>query len=214
MRESPEAESQQSFCHQQIVKLKVSSDLAQLNWSADHLETNTGGEWIQHTRTSKNHSCHVLFGFITMRWTRYWAWALFGRTLEPFQGFFRFCSTPDVSMSSAGKGSPASFFLFLHMFSLPQSSWQLSGFLLKDPLLRERDVQNHSCSFNPFLCSREDLSIIRLHKHLKQRADISCFHYDRLQQILRAQYTLTSGSSLHLKQMVSENKCLELLVIK
>lgn len=47
MRESPEAESQQSFCHQQIVKLKVSQDLAQLNWSADHLETNTGGVRLQ-----------------------------------------------------------------------------------------------------------------------------------------------------------------------
>lgn len=47
MRESPEAESQQSLCHQQIVKLKVSQDLAQLNWSADHLETNTSGVWIQ-----------------------------------------------------------------------------------------------------------------------------------------------------------------------
>lgn len=38
---------------------------------------------------------------------------------------------------------------------------------------------------NPFIQSREDLSIIRFHKHLKQKVKyIICFHYNRLQLVL------------------------------
>lgn len=60
MRESPEAESQQSFCHQQIVELKVSQDLAQLNWSADHLETNTRGKRIQPASSTQKPASFIL----------------------------------------------------------------------------------------------------------------------------------------------------------
>lgn len=123
MRESPEAESQQSFCHQQIVKLKVSQDLAQLNWSADHLETNTGGVWIQHTRTNKNHSCHVLFGFTTTRGTQS---ETLVTELNPNLGEF-----PNVSWIlqvlqhprcvGAGDLSRKTLSCFALLFSLPQS---------------------------------------------------------------------------------------------